>query len=76
VDLVVTDMNMPRMDGLKLIQAVRAHPTARLTPIVVATTESEYHRKLEGRAAGATAWIVKPFSGEQLLKVVRRLLGS
>lgn len=76
VDLVVTDLNMPRMDGLQLIRAVRALPAARLTPIVVVTTESEYRRKLEGKAVGATAWIVKPFTGEQLLKIVRRLLGE
>lgn len=74
LDLVVTDLNMPTLDGIGLIKGLRAHPKARYVPIVVLTTESEAAKKQEARAAGATAWIVKPFRPEQLLAVVQKLL--
>jgi two-component system chemotaxis response regulator CheY len=74
LDLVVTDLNMPTLDGIGLIKGLRAHPQARYVPIVVLTTESEAAKKQEARAAGATAWIVKPFHPEQLLAVVKKLL--
>lgn len=73
--MVITDLNMPMLDGIELIKALRAHPTARYVPIVVLTTESETAKKQQARAAGATAWIVKPFRPEQLLAVVGKVLG-
>lgn len=73
--MVVTDLNMPGMDGIALIQALRAHPTAKYVPIVVLTTESEMAKKQEARSAGATAWIIKPFRPEQLQVVVKKVLG-
>ncbi|ACL65912.1 response regulator [Anaeromyxobacter sp. Red801] len=76
VQLVLTDLNMPNLDGVGLIRAVRTDPAHRLTPVVMVTTESEQARKLEGKAAGATGWIVKPFTPEQLLAVAARLLGA
>ncbi len=76
LDLVLTDLNMPRVDGVALIRAIRANPAYRLTPIIMITTESDDAKKQEGKAAGATGWIVKPFTPEQLLAVVRRVLGA
>lgn len=73
-DLVVTDLNMPRLDGLGLIRALRALPAFRTTPILMLTTESAVEMKTQGQAAGATGWIVKPFQPEQLVKVVKRVL--
>jgi two-component system chemotaxis response regulator CheY len=73
--MVLTDLNMPTMDGIGLIKRLRAHPAFKYIPIVVLTTESETTKKQEARAAGATAWIVKPFRPEQLLSVVQKVLG-
>jgi two-component system, chemotaxis family, chemotaxis protein CheY len=73
-DLVITDVNMPVMGGIALVKALRARPEFRGTPILVLTTESEEARKKEGRAAGATGWVVKPFDPRQLLQVVARLV--
>jgi two-component system chemotaxis response regulator CheY len=73
--MVVTDLNMPNLDGIGLIQHLRAHPGCKYVPIVVLTTESEAAKKQEARAAGATAWIVKPFRPEQLVAVVQKVLG-
>lgn len=75
VDLVITDLNMPNLDGIGLIRGIRATPENRFTPIIMLTTESQDGRKQEGRAAGATGWIVKPFRPEQLVAVVRKVLG-
>lgn len=75
VNLVITDLNMPNLDGIGLIRSVRANPACKGLPIVMLTTESQETRKLEGKAAGATGWIVKPFATPQLLAVVRRVLG-
>ena len=75
VRLVITDLNMPRMDGLELIRQIRSGATNRYVPIVVLTTESQPARKLEAKAAGATGWIVKPFRPEQLIAVVHKVLG-
>ncbi len=72
-DVIVTDINMPRMDGFGFITAVRANPAARATPILVLTTESDAEKKARARAAGATGWIVKPFSPEKLVDAVRRV---
>ena len=76
VDMLVTDLNMPNMDGLELIKKVRAEGQYRFTPIVMLTTESSEEKKKAGREAGASGWIVKPFKPEQLLKVVKMVLGE
>jgi two-component system chemotaxis response regulator CheY len=75
VDLVVTDVNMPNMDGITLVRELRTLPAYRFTPILVLTTESSDAKKQEGRAAGATGWIVKPFSPDQLIATIRKVLG-
>ena len=75
VQMIITDLNMPNLDGIGLIRALRATPACRLIPIVMLTTESQAEKKQEGKAAGATGWIIKPFKPEQLLSVVRRVLG-
>lgn len=74
VDLVITDLNMPTVDGIGLIQWVRGNAATRLIPIVMLTTESQDEKKAQGKAAGATGWIVKPFKPDQLLAVVRKVL--
>ena len=76
VDMVVTDVNMPRMDGISLIRELRKMSTFKGIPIVLLTTESDEERKREARAAGATGWITKPFKQDQLLGVVRKVLGA
>jgi two-component system chemotaxis response regulator CheY len=75
VHLVVTDLNMPRMDGIELIRSLRALAPYKYVPVIMLTTESHDSRKQAGKAAGATAWVVKPFGSEQLLAVVRKVLG-
>lgn len=74
VDLVLTDVNMPRMDGITLVRELRGLAGYRLTPMLVLTTESGQDRKLQGKQAGATGWIVKPFNPEQLLATIARVL--
>jgi two-component system chemotaxis response regulator CheY len=76
VDMLITDLNMPNMDGLELIKKVREEGKHRFTPIVMLTTESSEEKKKAGREAGASGWIVKPFKPEQLLKVVKMVLGE
>jgi two-component system chemotaxis response regulator CheY len=73
-NLVITDLNMPKMDGISLIKAVRAMPTFKFTPVLMLTTESDEVKKKEGQAAGATGWIVKPFNPEQMLKVIAKVM--
>ena len=75
VHLIVSDVNMPNMDGITLTRSLRALPQFASTPIVLLTTESSPEKKAEGKAAGATGWIVKPFQQEQLLAVVSKVLG-
>lgn len=75
VDMVITDLNMPNMDGIELISALRKDQSFKFTPIVMLTTESAANKKDAGKQAGATGWIVKPFKPEQLIAVVKRLLG-
>lgn len=75
VNMVITDLNMPNLDGIGLIRALRSEPACRFIPIVMLTTESQAEKKQEGKAAGATGWIVKPFKPEQLLAIVRKVLG-
>ncbi|HEX7113542.1 MAG TPA: response regulator [Steroidobacter sp.] len=74
VDLVLTDINMPRMDGITLVRELRALQTYKYTPVLVLTTESGQDMKQRGREAGATGWIVKPFNPEQLLHTIARVL--
>lgn len=73
-DLVITDFNMPVMGGIALVRELRAKAQFRGVPILVLTTETEESRRSEGRAAGATGWIVKPFDPNQLLQVIARLV--
>lgn len=73
VDAVITDLNMPNMNGFELIRALRATPAYKFTPILMLTTESEGAKKEEGKAAGATGWIVKPFNPEKLIEVVKKV---
>lgn len=75
LNMVLTDLNMPNLDGIGLIRALRAHPACKFIPIIMLTTESQAERKQEGKAAGATGWIVKPFKPEQLIAVVKKVLG-
>ncbi|HXR53349.1 MAG TPA: response regulator [Steroidobacteraceae bacterium] len=74
VDLVITDVNMPNMDGLALVRELRRLPQYRGVPLLMLTTESSAERKQEGRAAGATGWIVKPFDPDRLLATVEKVL--
>jgi Response regulators consisting of a CheY-like receiver domain and a winged-helix DNA-binding domain len=73
-DLVLTDVNMPRMDGLTLVRELRALSSYKFTPMLVLTTESGQETKQRGKQAGATGWIVKPFNPEQLLATIARVL--
>ena len=75
IDLVLTDVNMPRMDGISLIKELRAQPNFKFTPILMLTTESGVDKKTEGKNAGATGWIVKPFNPDQLLATIKKVLG-
>ena len=74
IDLVLTDQNMPRMDGLTLIRNLRTQDRFKKTPILVLTTESSDEMKQAGRAAGATGWMVKPFDPARLLEVIGKVL--
>ncbi len=73
-DLIFTDVNMPVMDGLAFTKEVRKLPNYKFTPILVLTTEAGTDKKMEGKAAGATGWLVKPFNPEQLLNTAKRVL--
>lgn len=73
-DLVLSDVNMPLMDGLTLVRELRKLPAFKFTPILMLTTESSMDKKQEGKAAGATGWIVKPFSPDQLISTVKRVV--
>lgn len=75
VDLVISDVNMPVMDGISLIKNLRTLPDYKFTPILMLTTESAADKKSEGKAAGATGWIVKPFNPDQLLNTIKKVLG-
>jgi two-component system, chemotaxis family, chemotaxis protein CheY len=76
VDLVISDVNMPRMDGIRLVSELRGLSSYRLTPLLLLTTESSQEKKMEGKKAGATGWIVKPFNPTQLLATLNRLLNA
>lgn len=75
VNLVLTDQNMPKMDGLTLIKTLRGLPQYRATPILMLTTESSDVMKSQGKAVGATGWLVKPFDPQKLLEVVKKVIG-
>ena len=72
-DLILSDLNMPNMDGITLIGKLRALPQYRFTPILMLTTESQEDKKVAGKKAGATGWIVKPFDPDKLLAAIRRV---
>jgi len=74
VHLIISDVNMPNMDGISLVKAVKEMPAYKFTPIVMLTTESQEEKKRQGQAAGAKAWVVKPFKPDQLLGVVQKLV--
>ncbi len=74
VKMLITDLNMPNMDGITLIKQVRSNPVYKFIPIIMLTTESQDSKKQEGKSAGATGWIVKPFKPEQLVAVVKKVL--
>ena len=73
-DLVLTDVNMPNMDGISLIRNLRQLPPYKFTPMLLLTTESAPEKKAEGKAAGATGWIVKPFNPEQLVATISKVI--
>ncbi len=76
IDLALVDVNMPSMGGIEMVTEMRKLPEYARTPILMLTTESSDEKKQEGRQAGATGWIVKPFSPEQLLGIVEKVLGK
>ena len=73
-DLVLTDQNMPRLDGIGLTRMLREHPNFKNTPILILTTESSDQMKQAGRAAGATGWLVKPFDPNRLIEVINKVI--
>lgn len=75
-DMIVTDLNMPNMNGLAMIEALRSSPAHTGIPIIFLTTESDAEMKSRAKAAGATGWITKPFDPEQLVKIARKVLGK
>lgn len=74
VHLIISDVNMPKMDGISLLKALKSRPDTRFTPVIMLTTESEADKKAQGRAAGAKAWVVKPFQPQQMLTAVSKLI--
>jgi two-component system, chemotaxis family, chemotaxis protein CheY len=74
VDLVLTDQNMPHMDGISLVKQLRSLPQYKATPILILTTESSDAMKVQGKAAGATGWLVKPFDPAKLIEVVKKVI--
>lgn len=75
VDLVLSDVNMPVMDGIELVKNLRTLPDYKFTPILMLTTESAGDKKMAGKSAGATGWLVKPFNPDQLLATIRKVMG-
>lgn len=74
-NLVITDINMPNMDGIEMIKQLRQTEGYKFTPIIALTTENQDSKMQEGKAAGATGWIVKPFTSEKLLAIVKKIIG-
>ncbi len=73
-DLVITDVNMPKMDGITLVRELRGLPDLKFTPILLLTTESAPEKKQEGKQAGATGWLVKPFDPDQLVNTIKKVI--
>lgn len=73
-NLMISDVNMPRMDGITFVKEVKQSPVYRYTPIIMLTTESQEHMKQQGKAAGVKAWVVKPFKPDQMLDAVSKLI--
>jgi two-component system chemotaxis response regulator CheY len=73
VHLIITDLNMPNLDGIGFVKEVKAHPNYKFTPIIMLTTEGQEDKKKAGQAAGVKAWVIKPFAPEQLLAAVAKL---
>jgi two-component system chemotaxis response regulator CheY len=76
VDAVITDLNMPNLNGIEFIRKFRQHPLSKGVPIILLTTESDEELKRQAREAGATGWIVKPFKQDQLLAVIKKVTGA
>lgn len=74
IHLIISDVNMPNMDGISLVKEVKRHPSYKFTPVIMLTTESQEGKKAEGQAAGAKAWVVKPFQPQQMLAAVAKLI--
>lgn len=74
-NLVITDINMPNMDGIEMIKNLRTTDGYKFTPIIALTTENQESKMQEGKAAGATGWIVKPFTSEKLVAIVKKIIG-
>jgi two-component system, chemotaxis family, chemotaxis protein CheY len=74
-DLIITDLNMPKMDGLTMIRELRKSPGQAGVPIVFLTTESDDAMKMQAKSAGATGWLVKPFNADQLVRIAKKVLG-
>ncbi len=74
VHLIISDVNMPNMDGISFVKALKQVPAYKFTPVIMLTTESQEAKKLQGQAAGAKAWVVKPFRPEQMLGAVQKLV--
>lgn len=74
VHLIISDVNMPNMDGITMVKEIKQMPAYKFTPIIMLTTESQESKKAEGQAAGAKAWVVKPFKPEQMLQAVSKLI--
>lgn len=73
-DVVISDVNMPNMGGFELVKALRAKPQYKFIPILMLTTETSTDKKMQGKSAGATGWLVKPFNPETLLKTLKRVI--
>ncbi len=73
IDAVITDLNMPNMNGFELIRSLRADPSYKFTPILMLTTEGDAAKKEEGKSSGATGWIVKPFNPDKLIEVLKKV---
>jgi len=74
LNLVISDVNMPNMDGITFVQELKKLPTYKFTPVIMLTTESQDEKKRQGQAAGAKAWVVKPFQPQQMLDAVQKLV--
>ena len=74
-DMIITDLNMPRMDGLTMIRELRKMPSQSGIPIIFVTTESDESLEAQAKAAGATGWLIKPFQPDQIIRIVQKVLG-